>query len=425
MTQERDKEARMNVAYEFSRLEHIMKDHSKDYVMFKIEDMFTKTKKDLARVGQLEFQLDEIIARHFRLLDRKLLSSSEELSEIEQRSQYIIEVLNDLTKEIQNIAEELESISSDRNPYTAYGFKLNPFSLTVPLEKPSTIINQQKPQETSKEFINGVMRGSDANVLLIVGDEGVGKSHFLNLFANQLNSGQFGKSLAVRIQSKIYKDVIDLYPQITEALKRILIERNELKLSKVISKVLTESGTPRLVEDFIKIFKQISRELDHKGYQSIFIFIDEFENSLPVVPEHQMHVASLGVPRAISQLGSLTKLSGVGFILTFRKDDWNKWQEKIKERVNKIEKKYTIAIEPLSLEDSKRFILHRLDAEEFKLPTDHPMAQPEFTQDTIESIWKRVNGNPRAMLRLANTLFRKAIRNETKLIEPIELLETR
>jgi hypothetical protein len=67
--------------------------------------------------------------------------------------------------------------------------------------------------------------------------------------------------------------------------------------------------------------------------ESIFILVDELENSLPPVQEHQEYlsddinqrkrVKSMGTPQAISQLGSLTKLSGVGFIITLRRYDWN------------------------------------------------------------------------------------------------------
>ncbi|MGB6527540.1 MAG: AAA family ATPase [Candidatus Nitrosopolaris sp.] len=128
--------------------------------------------------------------------------------------------------------------------------------------------------------MDGVIRGSDANLLLIMGDQGVDKTHFLNYFANLLNSGEFGRALAVKIRSKSNKDMLDLYPQITEALKRILMERNELELVDTILKILIESGTPRLVQDLIKILKEIEIQLGSRGYRGIFILVDEFENSL-------------------------------------------------------------------------------------------------------------------------------------------------
>jgi hypothetical protein len=113
-----------------------------------------------------------------------------------------------------------------------------------------------------------------------MGDQGVDKTHFLNYFANLLNSGEFDRALAVKIRSKSNKDMLDLYPQITEALKRILMERNELELVDTILKILIESGTPRLVQDLIKILKEIEIQLGSRGYRGIFILVDEFENSL-------------------------------------------------------------------------------------------------------------------------------------------------
>jgi hypothetical protein len=56
-------------------------------------------------------------------------------------------------KELLYFEDELYSIPSNQNPYTKYGYKLNPFSLWVPLEKPTNMIDQNYPQEIAQEFI--------------------------------------------------------------------------------------------------------------------------------------------------------------------------------------------------------------------------------------------------------------------------------
>ena len=117
------------------------------------------------------------------------------------------------------------------------------------MERPTDIINQKYPKEITEEFIDNICHGSDSNFMLITGDQGVGKSHFLNYFSNQINTRSFGNSLALKIQCKSNRDVVDLYPQITEDLKRVLTQRKEFELIDSISRVLADSGTPRLVQN--------------------------------------------------------------------------------------------------------------------------------------------------------------------------------
>jgi energy-coupling factor transporter ATP-binding protein EcfA2 len=377
--------------------------------------MHTKIKNDLLSNKQQLIQQHELLEQRFGLLERKFLFD-DDLSDIEYEIDYIDQFVKEKEKELLDLQHEFAvGERYHGNAYVRYGYKMNPFTFTVPFEKPNIIINQHESQQIAKDFINGVIRGSDANMLLIMGDQGVGKTHFLNYFANLLNREEFGKALAVTVRSEANKDMVDLYRQVIDTMQRILVEKSELGLADTIKKILDDSRTPRLVQDLVKILKEIEIQVGSKGYRSIFILVDEFENSLLGTPFPF-------IPQTISQLGTLTRLSGLGLILTIRKDDWNTWQEKIKERVQKIEKKYVIALERLSIEDSKRFILHRLEAEEFRLP-NYPMATPKFVQDNIELITKSGNGNPRAMLRLANTLFRDST---TKLINlPLESSEVK
>ena len=72
----------------------------------------------------------------------------------------------------------------------------------------------------------------------------------------------------------------------------------------------------------MKILKEIVSLLVRKNYQHLFILMDEFENSLrPIeVHEHRPHESErirrqIGSPPAISQLASLSMLSGVDSLL--------------------------------------------------------------------------------------------------------------
>jgi len=131
------------------------------------EDILTRIKNDFDLNQQLLFQLDELIEDHFRSLHRKELFPIEDLRDIEKRQKNRAEMLEEKEEEIRDIKEEFYSIPSDKNPYVEYGFKINPFSLIVPLERPTMIVNQSESKNIAQEFIEGVIRGSDSNLLLI------------------------------------------------------------------------------------------------------------------------------------------------------------------------------------------------------------------------------------------------------------------
>lgn len=111
-----------------------------------------------------------------------------------------------------------------------------------------------------------------------------------------------------------------------------------------VSRFLDEAGSPRLVQDLMKILKELELILSTKGYRNLFIMIDEFENTLPPAHEHHQHVGyrrsfrRVGTPESISQMDSLSKVSGTGFIVTFREEDFEKWHEQLEKRLSKIEK---------------------------------------------------------------------------------------
>ncbi len=414
-----------NAKVESRRLMYKVESIRKDKELYPIEyrsifaDILARIRNDLETIEQLLSQLDDVISRRYGLLDRKVLFSISDLTEIEKRIKYAENNLMEKNKELQNFEEELYSIPSQKNPYIRYGLKLNPFSLSVPLEKPTTIVNQKNATASAHEFLSSVVHGSDDNLMLIIGSQGAGKSHFLHYYANQINTGKFGKALAIKIQCKNNRDIVDLYPQITEGLKYVLQEKNETQLIEIISNILAEAGTPRLVQDLMKILKEIELKLVAEGYNGIFILIDEFENSLPTLHDQSEYLGYSArrtvTPQAISQLDSLTKLSGTGFIIAFRKEDWEVWKGGMKRQVGKIAKKYLVNMEPLTVEDSKIFLSHRLEADEFR-SSAIPIEKPKFADEAVKVICEKGRGNPRQMLRYASAAFRKAIKSDNNTI---------
>ena len=129
-------------------------------------------------------------------------------------------------------------------------------------------------------------------------------------------------------------------------------------------------------------------------------------------------------PESISQMGSLTKLSGTGFIVTIRKEDYDLWQKDLAAGISKLEDRFTIRLEILSFDDAKSFLLHRLESEEFQI-SNATTEKPVLLDRTIRLIWEKGEGNPRAMLRLASSAFRKAVLSELKTVEPVLMEATR
>lgn len=378
-----------------------------------INEIISKIKNDVNVYDQLLSQIENLIIEHFNMLNRKMLFPLEELLDMEKYLANINDKLRQKEQELLNLQDELYLISNENNPYKEFGYNLNPYSLWVPLEKPNYIINQEFPKEIVEEFINNGHSIDEKNFMIISGYQGVGKSHFINYFNDQINLGHFGKSLAIKINCKSNRDVIDLYPQIIENIKEILIDKKENNLATTISKILEEEGSPRFIQDLRKILKEIYLNLLNNGYKHFFIFIDDFENSLPPLLDYTLHESErikryIGTPKAILQLASITMLPNIIFIVTLRKEYLDIWIKEMREHISKIESKYLINIKTLSYEDSKKFLHFRLTTTAFKQVNEN-LSQFTFNDDVTRSIFENSNGNPKKMLRQAATIFRKAV----------------
>jgi hypothetical protein len=131
---------------------------------------------------------------------------------------------------------------------------------------------------------------------------------------------------------------------------------------------------------------------------------------------------SSGIPQAITQLDSLTQLSGLGFIVVFRRDPmWERWKAAVEKRVSKFDKLHTIELTELSLDDTRNLLQHRLTSPQFRklTPEQDP---PTFTDSTVKLIWGKTQGNPRGILRESTRLFRRAVAKNAKEVTP-DLLE--
>jgi nucleoside-triphosphatase THEP1 len=314
----------------------------------------------------------------------------------------------------------------------------------VPLENTSQLIDQDIASEKAIRFIQNVMSGTGDNFLLVTGESGIGKSHFLTYFVQKINDikSTLGKAVAVKVRCKPTRyfislssvnrwpqkalsdreeSEIDQYPGITENLKNIFHQEFEQESLNIISKISKNEGTPVRIQDLMKILGSIEQLLKSNGFDASFIIIDEFEKSLPRVHEHKSHHESLStqihkvIPSAISQLYSLLRLSGIGFIVSLRKEDWQVWQNVIESRFGN---QNIISLEPLSLENSKTFLRYRLEGEEYKLKTSHPQILA-LNDDSIEAIWKNARRNPRQMLQLASVALKKAVKTKSDIIKPV------
>ncbi|HKG88650.1 MAG TPA: AAA family ATPase, partial [Nitrososphaeraceae archaeon] len=409
------------------------------------EDILSRIRHDIESSDSMISQLGEHINEHFEYLERKNLFSNEDLADIEDRLKSISKTLREKDSNLTHFEEEIYSMPGNISEYSKYGLQLNPFSLMVPLENTNQLIDQDIASRRAARFIENVMRRTDDNFLLVTGESGIGKSHFLTYFAQKVNDlkSSFGKAVAVKVRCKPNRDILYLYPQLIEGLKKVLSDREEAEINQypditedlknkfhqqyeqeslnMISKISNNEGTPIRIQDLMKILKSIEQLLKSNGFDAFFIIIDEFENSLPRVHEHKSYHEGLRTlvhtltPSAVSQLYSLLRLSGIGFIVSLRKEDWEVWQNVIESGSGN---QNLINLEPLSLEDSKTFLRNRLEGEEYRAKTSNPLIL-ELNDNSIETIWKNAEGNPRQMLQLASIALKKTVKTRSDIIEPV------
>ena len=304
---------------------------------------------------------------------------------------------------------------SDKNPYDPYGFSVNPFSLKVPIQNPYKIINQEKSIAKIEDFKNSIIKGTENNLLFIVAEEGGGKSHILNYYRNMINKDEINKNVAIKIECRSRRDIIGLYPQISNEINRLAKNLKNPDLESSLLEIFAEAGTPGSISELMRIIRDITVRFSRFGYSALYIFLDEFENSLP--PEsitrpgrrlpYERELNRI-TPEAIIQLDSITQLGFVGFIVTMRESGWKRWNVQFKDKISKYEKDLIICLNNLSIEDTKKLIDLRLEAPCYRRiePTIEP---PKFNDDLIKEIHIKSTGNPRNILKISEHLFARAI----------------
>jgi AAA+ ATPase superfamily predicted ATPase len=183
--------------------------------------------------------------------------------------------------------------------YSKYGLQLNPFSLMVPLENTNQLIDQDIASGKAIRFIQNVISRADNNLLLVTGESGIGKSHFLTYFVQKINDikSTLGKAVAVKLRCRPNRDILYLYPQLIEGLKKALSDREESEINQypeiteklrnifhqefeqesldIISKISKNEGAPVRIQDLMKILGSIEQLLKSNGFLFESIRVDK------------------------------------------------------------------------------------------------------------------------------------------------------
>lgn len=377
------------------------------------EDIFSRYKKDLNNYENLIAEHRENISRLYERLQRKRLFDDERLDDIENSVNEIELSVSDKVKLVNNLRIELMQFPTGDHPYLQYGYDVNPFQLIVPMPNPERIINETAQQEQLNSFLSSYCSGSDNNLLLISAKEGMGKTHFLNYYQHKINQEEYGKNIALKIQCRPNRDCIDVYPQITNELLNVIKDKNDVELERLVSTIIIESGTPRIIADMMEILRKIAIQISINNYNKMFILIDEFENTFTNVYSRR-HDFEDGInrrtPSSIIQLDLLTKLSSIGFILNIRNEDWINWQDNIRNRLSKLKNECIVILDRFSLPDTSIFVNHRLNSKLFR-KKDSEYNPPVMSEEVIQYIFKQSEGVPRDILITAEKIFRDAVTN--------------
>jgi Cdc6-like AAA superfamily ATPase len=303
---------------------------------------------------------------------------------------------------LDQLSEDLISYLRGEKKYSDYGYSTNPFVFTVPPEYPTEIVDQEKVQEKLGFFVNDMLKGSSRNILFLVADEGMGKTHTLNYFAKRLNEGVFGNALALRLNCKPRSDIIDLYPQIYSSMSRIPASK---VLSEEVLRILESSGVPKGITDFLGILRTINSYLIEKGCKGVFLLIDDFENTLP-------SIETKTTPRSILQLGDLVKLENMGFIIAIREKSWKEWSGQIGKRVKAVGKINVVGLEKFTARSTLQLINYRLS--EYR-DLEAKKAALTFSLEIARQICKIAQGIPRVIIQIAREVFRIAVSENRKI----------
>ncbi len=371
------------------------------------------------------------------------------------------------------------TISDEQQNYTQYNLQANPFPYSpVPAEDPEIFCGQQHVAEQISSTVSSVLATGKSKHLVVTGKYGNGKSHtlkytrsllrdredvvvgyvaqpgegFLDIYHEFMYDLGFNRiqKLAYNWLASIARDVTDMNPAGAESM-RSLIDEGDVLLSDIVPEAIRKLSDITRFADFaraivhmvyedtnlyawqwltaegiryeqrkemeihsaldddtmgVRAFTALKNLLLDLGYTSVFVFVDEFESIARLNSKNEQ--ATLNSIRHLMDQNS----SGLCVLFGCAPEVWQDVMSEyhaFSERIGQ-----EVALRPLTSEH-----LYELVADYLNRERDEPNGEVPihpFTEESLDMILQRSQGNVRQVLALCSRVLDTAIEDEREVI---------
>jgi len=378
---------------------------SNDIIIKSFEELSSRLGADLKAFSESHLDVKlECKDLQLNLLEEHKLPSNEEINEISNKIASIRNAIDLIDNEVDVLDNEIIELLREET-YKNLGFIANPFVFTIPVENHLEIIGQNDSISQLREFLTSISNETNSkNVSFIVDTPGMGKTHLMKHFSNEINSEKIPDSVGLFIRCRPSSDVISLHNEISIAIQQLPTSQIKAGLLAILNKT-EPPGTINQLLSLLRNLSQFSYDLGKKGF---VLFLDEFENLL---------TSGLQLSTSITQLQRLVQVPHVGFVIVVRRDYWNKIYKK-KNFVN--ETSYDlIRLQPFDYVSTEKLLNKRLSDYSTK-----NVVKITFSKTAIKTITDRSKGNIRKILTLARDGFNAAVNSGKDIIDLDSIVET-